>query len=108
MQDEGRKDILIVINDRVQDGRDVSWLWDVDFERLAKSDTGLIMVSGIRCQELMLRMKYAGIAAEMEAGTAEAVRRSVREGCGKLYVLVNYTALFDTRNILTAHAGGRL
>lgn len=108
MQDEGRKDILIVINDRVQDGRDVSWLWDVDFERLAKSDTGLIMVSGIRCRDLMLRMKYAGIVAEMEAGTAEAVRRSVREGCGKLYVLVNYTALFDTRNILTVHAGGRL
>ena len=52
MQDEGRKDILIVINDRVQDGRDVSWLWDVDFERLAKSDTGLIMVSGIRCRDL--------------------------------------------------------
>ena len=107
MQDEAMKDILIVINDNDQDGIDISWLWDVDFERLKAADTGLIMVSGIRCKDLMLRMKYAGIDAKPEAGVKEALRRSEEEGCGNLYVLVNYTALFDTRNILRDYARGR-
>ncbi len=100
MQDENIKDLLIVINDNDQDGRDISWLWDVDFERLKRTATGSVMVSGLRCSDMMLRMKYAGIDSEIEADVRKAVKRSVREGCGNLYVLVNYTALYDIRNIL--------
>ena len=80
MQDTSPKDIIIVINDNAQDGTDISWLWDVDFDLLSDESIKSITVSGIRCQDMRLRLKYDGV--------------------GNLYVLVNYTALFSTRNIL--------
>ena len=61
MQDESLKDLIIVINDNAQDGIDVSWLWDVDFDRFKKTAVGSITVSGIRCQDMRLRLKYVDI-----------------------------------------------
>ena len=48
LQDRSPKDLIIVINDNAQDGRDVSWLWDVDFDRLADDTIRSITVSGLR------------------------------------------------------------
>ena len=100
MQDEAPKDLVVAVNDNEQDGTDVSWLWDVDFERLARADAGVVTASGIRCQDLMLRLKYAGVRSELEPDVEKAVRRSIEAGSRNLYVLVNYTALFDTRSML--------
>ena len=55
--------ILIAINDGYADGRDVSWLWDADFERL-KDTQKPIVVSGIRAKDMAVRLKYAGISTE--------------------------------------------
>ena len=44
------KDVIIVINDNAQDGTDISWLWDVDFDRFKGANINSITVSGIRCQ----------------------------------------------------------
>lgn len=52
--------IIIAINDNYADGRDISWLWDSDFEQL-KDAKKLIITSGIRAKDMALRLKYAGI-----------------------------------------------
>ena len=100
MQDQTEKDIIIVINDNAQDGIDVSWLWDVDFDRFHEDNIHSITVSGIRCQDMRLRMKYVNILSLLEADVETAIRKRIADGCGNLYVLVNYTALFSTRNVL--------
>ncbi len=100
MQDEALKDIIIVINDNAQDGTDVSWLWDVDFDRFKEDKIRSITVSGIRCYDMGLRMKYVDIPAMSEPDVEKAIRQRIADGCGNLYVLVNYTALFSTRNVL--------
>ncbi len=61
--DDTAKHILFVLNDRIADGEDVSWIWDVDFER-AVGNTKNLTVTGTRARDLALRLKYAGIAAD--------------------------------------------
>ena len=100
MQDTNPKDVIIAINDNAQDGIDISWLWDVDFDRLGEESICSVTVSGIRCQDMRLRLKYVDIPSILESDVEKAVRDRVADGTGNLYVLVNYTALFSTRNIL--------
>ena len=102
MEDKSRKDIIIVINDNAQDGKDISWLWDVDFDAFADSSIHSITVSGIRAQDMRLRLKYVDIPAILEGSVEKAIRDRLADGCGNLYVLVNYTALYSTHNILTS------
>ena len=78
MQDEAPKDIIIVINDNAQDGTDISWLWDVDFDRFKNDSISSITVSGIRCQDMRLRMKYVDIPTVLEADVEKAVRGRIR------------------------------
>lgn len=105
MQDKNPKDIIITINDNAQDGTDISWLWDVDFDRLRDESIRSITVSGIRCQDMRLRMKYVDIPSMLEGDVEKAIRARIQDGVGNLYVLVNYTALFSTRNILKRMEG---
>jgi len=100
MEDQEEKDIIIVINDNAQDGTDISWLWDVDFDRFAEEHIHSITVSGIRCQDMRLRMKYVDIPTELVEDVKTAIEKRLKDGCGNLYVLVNYTALYSTHNIL--------
>jgi UDP-N-acetylmuramyl tripeptide synthase len=100
MQDDAKKDLIIVINDNAQDGTDISWLWDVDFDRFKAANVNSITVSGIRCQDMRLRLKYVDIPSLLEPDVETAIRKRVEDGCKNLYVLVNYTALFGTRNVL--------
>ena len=64
-----------------------------------------ITVSGIRCQDMRLRMKYVDIPVQLEADVETAIRKRIADGVGNLYVLVNYTALFGTHNILKKMEG---
>lgn len=100
MQDHSLKDVIIVINDNAQDGTDISWLWDVDFDRFRDANVNSITVSGIRCQDMRLRLKYVDIPSMLEADVEKAICERADQGCGNLYVLVNYTALFSTRVVL--------
>ena len=100
MQDKTPKDIIIAINDNAQDGIDISWLWDVDFDLFKDESIRSITVSGIRCQDMRLRLKYVDIPSELEGDVEKAIRSKIEKGTGNLYLLVNYTALFGTRNIL--------
>jgi UDP-N-acetylmuramyl tripeptide synthase len=101
---EGRElDLFAVLNDRIADGRDVSWVWDADWELLAPH-VRRMTCSGTRAAELALRLKYAGADAarlqvvdDLEAGLDAAVAA----GDGPLYALPTYTALLELRDLLT-------
>ena len=105
MEDKTKKDIIILINDNDQDGTDVSWLWDVDFDRLREDNINSITVSGIRCQDMRLRLKYVDITSKLEPDVEKAIRERIQNGCGNLYVLVNYTGLYSTHNVLKKMEG---
>ncbi len=96
--------LLIAINDLDADGRDVSWLWDVDFEALPER-VEWVTVSGIRAHDMALRLKYAGLPPErmdLEPDLERALDRAVaRTPPGTLLcVLPTYTAMLALRRIL--------
>lgn len=103
--DKTPKDIVILINDNAQDGIDISWLWDVDFDRLKDANAASITVSGIRCQDMRLRLKYADIDSDIETDIEKAIRTKIANGTKNLYLLVNYTGLYTTHNILKKMEG---
>lgn len=105
MEDAKCKDLIILINDNAQDGTDVSWLWDVDFDRLKEDSIHSITVSGIRCRDMGLRLKYVDIPSRLEPDVEKAIRERIKNGVGNLYVLVNYTGLYHTHNILKKMEG---
>jgi UDP-N-acetylmuramyl tripeptide synthase len=90
----------VCLSDHVQDGRDVSWIWDTDFERLCAMDMlSEIYVSGVRAEDMALRFKYAGIASErlhivkdekafLEAATAQKK---------PVFIMPTYTAMLSLR-----------
>lgn len=100
MEDTSEKDLIIVINDNAQDGTDVSWLWDVDFDRFEDPSVRSITVSGLRGRDMRLRLKYVDIPSQLEEDIKTAIQKKLDEGSKNLYVLVNYTALYGTHLIL--------
>jgi UDP-N-acetylmuramyl tripeptide synthase len=91
--------LVISINDLHADGRDISWIWDVDFERLAA--LGLAMVpGGRRAADVAVRLRYAGAAPQPPHPAALEAIRAALARCpqGKTaVVLATYTAMLDVR-----------
>jgi UDP-N-acetylmuramyl tripeptide synthase len=95
------KKIAFVLNDNFADGTDISWIWDVDFEyfKLSKS---LFVASGIRSEEVALRLKYAGVAIENIIQEKDPVK-AVEQLAEKLesdeigYLIPTYTAMMEIR-----------
>ena len=109
--EESELDVLAILNDRTADGRDVSWIWDADFELLAPR-VRRVTCAGTRAAELALRLKYAGAPAdrlEMVPALPQALDRSLAAagGVGRLFVLPTYTALLELRDELAqrGHVG---
>jgi lipid II isoglutaminyl synthase (glutamine-hydrolysing) len=95
-------DLWIALNDRIADGRDVSWVWDADFELLAGS-VGKVTCAGTRAPEMALRLKYAGWPAEVievEPRIEASLDRAVAAAPGRLFALPTYTALLELRKLL--------
>jgi len=96
-------DLLGVLNDNTADGRDVSWVWDADWELLAGS-VRRMTCAGTRAAELALRMKYAGVPPERLHVVPElpaALDAARADGSGPLYALPTYTALLALRDLLS-------
>ena len=96
--------LVIALNDAIADGRDVSWIWDVDFEPLLEH-AGLVIVTGDRAAELGLRMAYGGLPAdrlEVIPSLEHALDRglSLVEAGTELVILPTYTAMLSLRGIL--------
>jgi lipid II isoglutaminyl synthase (glutamine-hydrolysing) len=99
--EEGELDLWLALNDRIADGRDVSWIWDADFELLA-GRVRHATCSGTRAEEMALRLKYAGIEAEpaIDRDLADSLDAAVRRADGSLFALPTYTALLELRDLL--------
>ena len=103
MKSENDKNILIILNDNVQDGTDVSWIWDAHFELLIDEHTKRIMCAGMRGYDMALRLKYEGYKNVEVVDVEEAIVR-MKEASEEAYVLANYTALQNARNIIRRHS----
>ena len=95
--------VLIAINDNYADGRDVSWLWDANFEILTQLKVDYI-VSGNRAQDMAVRLKYASVKAEKIScisSLSSALNKAVKESQPNetLWILPTYTALLELQNI---------
>lgn len=96
------KAILIVLNDKDQDGTDVSWIYDTHFEKLINARTKAIICSGTRAYDMALRMKYEGYAGTLliQEDLQEAVDTLLDHDNVTLFAIATYTALLPTRNAI--------
>jgi lipid II isoglutaminyl synthase (glutamine-hydrolysing) len=98
----GGIDLWLALNDRIADGRDVSWIWDADFELLA-GDVRRVICAGTRAPEMALRLKYAGWPEDLIEvidsieGSLDAAVSAAPE---RLFALPTYTALLELRTLL--------
>jgi UDP-N-acetylmuramyl tripeptide synthase len=101
--EERELDLFGVLNDRIADGRDVSWVWDADWELLV-GRVRRFTASGTRAAELALRMKYAGLDPErirVVDDLEQGLDAALADGDGPLYIVPTYTALLELRELLT-------
>ena len=122
----GGKNVLLVLNDRIPDGRDVSWIWDVDFEDYVNKFSN-ITVSGDRTYDMALRMRYAiqnsklkgqnygSTSSPSRAKSRDNSKVKIYEDLGEaikntlkilienktLFILPTYSAMLEVRKILT-------
>ena len=95
-------DVLGILNDRIADGRDVSWVWDADWELIAPR-LRRMTCAGTRAAELALRLKYAGADPErlrVQEELPAALDTALADGSGPLYALPTYTALLELRALV--------
>jgi UDP-N-acetylmuramyl tripeptide synthase len=98
----GPLDLWIALNDRIADGRDVSWIWDADFELLGEA-VRRVTCAGTRAPEMALRLKYAGWSREsiaVEPDIESSLDRAVAEAPDRLFALPTYTALLELHKAL--------
>lgn len=97
--------IMIAINDQYADGRDMSWLWDVDFTPLKQA--GVSIVTGVRATDMALRLSYDDIAVgKVEANLSQALAQLVklsREQHRPIRILSTYTAMLELRSLLASY-----
>jgi UDP-N-acetylmuramyl tripeptide synthase len=102
---------VIAISDQTADGRDISWIWDADFERLVEFGIPLVP-SGRRAFDTAVRLKYAGVDPEpVQTEPPAAIRAAqarCREGAPLVVVLATYTAMLDVRRAFARSRAGRV
>jgi UDP-N-acetylmuramyl tripeptide synthase len=109
LESNGGLDLWIALNDRIADGRDVSWIWDADFELLA-SAVRRVVCAGTRAPEMALRLKYAGWppeVIEVEPEISRSLDRAVETTPEQLYALPTYTALLELHKLLSSRGLAR-
>lgn len=92
-----------LLNDNYADGRDVSWIWDVNFEHLNNVNLDEVYVSGLRSYDMAVRLKTAGLSPSkfIIEEEYENLTEKIKNGKNKkLYVLATYTAMINYRKYL--------
>jgi UDP-N-acetylmuramyl tripeptide synthase len=100
---------LLALNDRIADGRDVSWIWDVDLEPLVPT-LEAVVVSGRRAADLAVRLKYAGLEPtrmRVVPRLGAALDEVARLGSGPVELIATYTAMLELRAQLVARGALR-
>lgn len=99
------------LNDRLADGTDVSWIWDVNFEKLAGMGDvlGGVFVSGVRAYDMAVRLKYAGIPADKLRvfGDYDGLIDAMRSQPLPVVIMPTYTAMMDLREKMSSVFGGK-
>ena len=107
---EERFNLVIALNDRTGDGKDISWVWDADFEKLCNMGGRLskVVACGDRAWDMALRLKYAGIAPEyIEVQTDYDALVQWLEGQDKpAFLMPTYSAMMDMRGAIVRRIGG--
>ncbi|TAK34908.1 MAG: DUF1727 domain-containing protein [Chloroflexota bacterium] len=121
-REQKRRKVLLILNDNIADGRDVSWIWDVEFERMAGLVEALV-VSGTRAEDMALRQKYAGVLGtrwiqdapngtpgpgdvpstfhvEPRIGPALSLTLALSQPGEEIFVLPTYTGMLELRREL--------
>lgn len=100
--DHRGKEILIAINDKFADGRDMSWLWDVEFSSLSNANS--ISISGTRAYDMALRLKYNEVKTKtVEENCSVALENLMKNsGCDK-QIFCTYTAMLEIRKQLSKY-----
>ena len=94
---------LFMLNDNYADGRDVSWIWDVDFEKISSLNMHDIFVSGIRMYDMAVRLKVAGLDVNkfvLEEDYEKLTEKLKNASSKKIYILATYTAMINYRKYL--------
>lgn len=103
-----RKRILFFLNDGIADGRDISWIWDADYE-IVQPLADWVLAAGTRAEDLALRLKYAGFGDDIDAerDTVTALQRALDATPvgGTLHIVPTYTAMLDVREVLATQVG---
>jgi UDP-N-acetylmuramyl tripeptide synthase len=107
--DDTRSTALIILNDGIADGRDISWVWDADFE-VAAGRLERVVVGGTRAAEMALRLKYAEwdestmkVIPHIPTALDRALEQTPEGGC--LTIVPTYTAMLTVRELLAKRAG---
>ena len=104
-------DLLCCLNDKAQDGRDISWIWDVPLERLAAGSIPVqeVWAAGTRGEEMLLRLKHAGIPPEnlRLAAPMGAFLRALPTRARPLVIVPTYTAMMSLRPKLAKMTGAK-
>lgn len=100
LSDPTPKDVIILINDAYQDGEDVSWLWDVDFQYLGNANANSIIATGKRCYDMRLRLKYEDIPCEVSEKLRDAICDCIDNRTDNVYLIVNYTGLYSSNALI--------
>lgn len=99
--DRRKKDVIIAINDNANDGKDVSWLWDVDFHKVSDPSLNTLTTTGIRIYDISLRFKYADVKVDvLEPDMKTAIKNCLKTDSEVVYLLVNYSCLYSTEAVL--------
>lgn len=98
----------VCLNDKAQDGKDVSWIWDVDFEKLTElPNLKELYVSGIRAEDMALRLKYAGFPEErlhVQKDYFEMMEDATEHGL-RVFAMPTYTAMLELRKVVSLNYG---
>lgn len=112
LMESKKMQIAFLINDNLADGTDISWLWDVDFEKLKRIHEKIdnVYTSGARAEDMALRLKYAGIYSS-KISIIKNYHKLINTGLSRVgkghgfYILATYTAMFDIRKHLKDRFG---
>ena len=92
-----------LLNDNYADGTDVSWIWDVDFEKLHNLNIDEVFISGLRCYDMAVRLKIAGLNEDkfiIETEFENLTSKIKESDNNKIYILATYTAMINYRKHL--------
>ncbi len=112
LTEEKHIQLAFLLNDKYADGTDISWIWDVEFEKLTTIQDKMdnVYAAGIRAEDMAVRLKYSGVGTD-KISIIKSYSELIDNGLSRMqdgqnfYILPTYTAMLDIRNVLKKKFG---